>query len=297
MSLRVTFDIFSGRPNPFIVIEGNDAAALMPKLRSTSKLSGAQAKPPVESVLGYRGLIIEQIGPSSSADLPARVRIAGGKAYAPGLAYVVQESAIEELVFAKAEALKSPDLSPELLGLIRTEAKQPGVAKAAPSTTKTSSPSPGPALPCRCAPLYEPNWWNDAGQKQLHNNCYNYACNYRTDSFAQPGRANGGRITQVTCAGVSPLVLGDSLLSSQPTKNPKCPPEGHLVALVLWPGWDFHFYRLGRDALWSHKPGNWPVTNLDNSGHLITNPINADRGRYTTFCSFMVVMNGHVRIA
>ena len=40
---------------------------------------------------------------------------------------------------------------------------------------------------CKCAPLYEPNWWNDNGQKQWNNNCYNYACDYRSDTFAQPG--------------------------------------------------------------------------------------------------------------
>ena len=30
----------------------------------------------------------------------------------------------------------------------------------------------------------EPSWWNDGGQKQFANNCYNYSTNYRTDTFA-----------------------------------------------------------------------------------------------------------------
>ena len=45
---------------------------------------------------------------------------------------------------------------------------------------------------CHCAPLYEPLWWNDGGQKQFNNNCYNYSTNHRTDTFAQPGLAAGG---------------------------------------------------------------------------------------------------------
>jgi hypothetical protein len=58
--------------------------------------------------------------------------------------------------------------------------------------------------PCRCAPLYEPNWWNDGGQKQGNNNCYNYAANYRTDTFAQPGQASGAMYSALTCASVRP---------------------------------------------------------------------------------------------
>jgi hypothetical protein len=37
---------------------------------------------------------------------------------------------------------------------------------------------------CTCAPIYEPQWWNDGNKKQSSNNCYNYATNYRTDTFA-----------------------------------------------------------------------------------------------------------------
>lgn len=36
--------------------------------------------------------------------------------------------------------------------------------------------------------------------------------------------------------------------------NNRCPKEGHLVALVIWPTVDFHWYRKGRNGYWSHKP-------------------------------------------
>jgi hypothetical protein len=155
--------------------------------------------------------------------------------------------------------------------------------------------------PCRCAPLYEPAWWNDAGQKQLHNNCYNYASNYRTDTFhvipdgSQPGAASGAMYTAKTCASVKPAAVTDGLIDS-PNENNKCPREGHLVALVIWPGQDFHWYRKGRNGHWSHKPGGSLVTNLDNSGVTIPDPRTANRGPYTDFCTFMVVMHGHIKI-
>ncbi len=83
----------------------------------------------------------------------------------------------------------------------------------------------------------------------------------------------------------------------QPIANNKCPGEGHLVALVIAPGWDFPWYRKGRNGLWTHKPGGTPVTNLDNSGVTIPDPRTADRGPYTQFCTFMVVMHGHIKIS
>jgi len=155
---------------------------------------------------------------------------------------------------------------------------------------------PWPAfIKCACAPLYEPTWWNDSGQKQFNNNCYNYASNYRSDTFAQPGLAAGAMYSALTCASVKPAAVADCLIDS-PTANNKCPSEGHLVALVIAPGWDFHWYRKGRNGYWSHKPGGTAVTNLDNSGKLIPDPRTADRGPYTDFCTFMVVMHGHIKL-
>ena len=44
-------------------------------------------------------------------------------------------------------------------------------------------------------------WWNDGGARQFNNNCYNYATNYRTDTFAQPGKAAGQQYTSLSgCA-------------------------------------------------------------------------------------------------
>ena len=80
-------------------------------------------------------------------------------------------------------------------------------------------------------------------------------------------------------------------------RDNKCPKEGHLAALVIWPDVDFHWYRKGRNGYWSHKPGGTAVTNLDNSNVTIPDPRTADRGGYTHFCTFMVVMHGHIKIA
>ena len=137
--------------------------------------------------------------------------------------------------------------------------------------------------------------------RQPNNNCYNYATNYRTDTFrivaggGQPGAAAGAMYTSLTCPSVKTAAIADDLIDS-PGANNTCPREGHLVALVIWPGLDFHWFRKGRNAYWSHKPGSTAVTNLDNSGVTIPDPRTADRGPYTDFCTFMVVMHGHIKV-
>jgi hypothetical protein len=93
---------------------------------------------------------------------------------------------------------------------------------------------------------------------------------------------------------VHPAALRDDLEDAARANN-KCPKEGHLVALVIAPQIDFHWYRKGRNGLWTHKPGGTPV-HLDNSGHTISDPRSANRGMYTDFCSFLVVHHGHIKI-
>ncbi|MBV9102244.1 MAG: hypothetical protein JO060_01570 [Candidatus Eremiobacteraeota bacterium] len=63
------------------------------------------------------------------------------------------------------------------------------------------------------------------------------------------------------------------------------------------PGYDFHWYRRDRDGTWSHKPGGTEARNVDNSGHIITDPRTADRGPYTQFCGCYCVCAGKVHIA
>ena len=290
MSLRVTFDIFSGRPNPVVVFDGSDATTLLQKLKPGAKLAGVEAEAPSESFLGYRGLIVEQSGPGVSADIPQRLRIVDGKAFAPTAAYRVPND-VEDFVFARATALHQPAAPAELLEQIR---EQSAARRSNPiSSSSSAATAPGPVTPCPCAPIYEPTWWNDAS-RQGFNNCYNYAANYRTDTFAQPGLGTGQMYSwPISSVNMSAAAVRDALVQ---TNQSTCPTEGHLVGLFIAPGMDFHWFRLGRDRLWTHKPGPTPVTNKDNNGALINDPRTASRGMYTLFCGFMIVHHGHIKL-
>ena len=134
-------------------------------------------------------------------------------------------------------------------------------------------------------PTYQPARWNDGGFVQSHNNCYNYGCNQRNNTFAQPGYASGipGEPAP-TCAGVTQRAIADGLIS-HPCHTACTRRCCHPVALVIWPGVDYHWYRLDTGgSWWSHKPGPTPATNLDESTAMISDPAVANRGPYTEYC-------------
>lgn len=270
-SLRITIDLFSGRPNPTLQIAGRQARTVLALLRAADRRGSSL---PSEPTLGYRGLWVQRMDARS----PVPIR--------------VSDPALEEWILARTRNLKDFNAPARFDKLLRHEMDR--FHDLCDHWRRRRHPWPSKAH-CRCAPLYEPMWWNDAGQKQWNNNCYNYATNYRSDTFAQPGLAAGAEYTQLSCASVRPAAVADALIA-KPFANNKCPGEGHLVALVIAPGIDFHWYRKGRNGYWSHKPGGTQATNVDNSNALIPDPRTANRGMYTQFCTFMVVMHGHVKI-
>ncbi len=134
------------------------------------------------------------------------------------------------------------------------------------------------------------DFWNTADVRPK-NNCYNYATNRRTDNYAQPGHASHQKYTALTCANVyeaagKDLGLVPAEFFSFNGKN-----DYLLVALVVAPNYDFHWYRRGDDNMWTHKPGGTAATSLDSNGKVITSPETAARGPYKDFCGYFRLKN------
>jgi hypothetical protein len=131
---------------------------------------------------------------------------------------------------------------------------------------------------------FNPGFWNDPAHIGK-NNCYNYASNRRTDTFAQPGRASGHQATTMACANVTAAALSDGLHHRfdcfPDTEKPRW-----LMALVVAPGYDYHWYRKQKEGFWGHKPGHTPAKNVDNNGAVVWNPETAARSPYTDFCGY-----------
>ncbi len=296
MKLKITLDIFSGRENPVIELNNRESIKFLDLISQDKKVRKA---PPAPFNLGYRGLIVEQVSSPTRA-FPLNMHLSAGHIYSPRDVIKFEDKGAEDYIFKKLSKIKNIRLPGGFKKRLLKERKLliESRIKLNPNIFKW----PPVKLLCSCAPLFEPAWWNDGGQKQSNNNCYNYSTNYRTDTYAQPGRAAGSQYTSLSgcsvASGQTSAKMGavaDCLIDN-PGANNKCPGTGHLVALVIAPNWDYHWYRKGQNGYWSHKPGGTQATNLDNSGHLIPDPRTADRGPYTQFCTFMTVMHGHIKI-
>lgn len=127
---------------------------------------------------------------------------------------------------------------------------------------------------------------------QPNNNCYNYACDIATNSFAQPGRKHGillggdfdGQdVEQGANADGLLSISHEPMTAEQLQVRAKDLPAGHFVALLIsqpkpdlaWPG-DYHWVRCDRDMSWSQKDGTDQITNFDYAGQPISNPAEAN---------------------
>lgn len=303
MKLKVTIDIFSGRPNPTAILEGKDAKAILDQmsLRSAFKKTSAKQAPEPFN-LGYRGIIVEQLDNASKIH-PMSMRVTPERVYAAAASASADDNAFEKMAFDRLSKFKGIGNKKEFKAFM--EESVAGFRTHRLEIKKVFPPDLAVAalvIPCSCAPDADLAWWNDGGTRQFNNNCYNYASNYRTDTFAQPGKAAGKQYTSLSgCTVAAGKIsakdgaIADDLLNTPGADN-KCPATGHLVALVIAPNADFHWYRKGSNGYWSHKPGSTAATKYDNSGKLITDPRTANRGAYTQFCTFMNVIHGHIKI-
>ena len=138
--------------------------------------------------------------------------------------------------------------------------------------------------------------FNDNPHVRESHNCYSYFLNLKSKSayklckknFAkqnicrrsQPGYASNYPSLQTedfNCPTIMKRTLDDNKTIFQVTKDFQCGPEYYKGALVVAPKRDYHYYRLNKEKIWSHKPGYKPSTIYDAKGKIITDPELADR--------------------
>ena len=297
--IKVTADAFSGRPNPsWILTDEKEARAVLKELVQNRNIV-SQAAPP-EAGLGFRGFIIEALSDEVARDfdLPTSAYMSAGPYAASPKANELAERFIGLMTMAEvspeAADVEMLSLDESLQTFLRDQLEVSGrtsvldteglsgVAAEAVSEVE-------PAVTCTIElAAYNPGFWNNNQTILRNNNCYNYASNKRTDTFAQPGRGCGHIYTAITCPEMTRASLCDRL-----HRRYDCFPDSekprYLVALVVAPGpgfIDFHWYRKMKEGFWGHKPGSTPVRNVDNSGRVISNPATCNRGPYTQFCGY-----------
>jgi hypothetical protein len=289
--LRVSIDAFSGVPNPSVIVTGTEASELLKEIgRNRGVVTDAHAGP---TGLGLRGLIVEVLSDDAgqALDLPGTFKVGAGTGPADSKGLELVERVIRSLrkytpvsPFTDTPRPIDQGLEDYLLRLLSQTAPQG-------TTTERDGAPPPPPPPTDATCMIErakfnPGFWN-APDVIGRNNCYNYASNWRTNTFAQPGKGAGHMYTALTCAEVSRAALADGC-----HRRYDCFPDTEksrwLMALVIAPGQDYHWYRLHtkEEGFWGHKPGATAARNTDNSGRIVTNPETCDRGPYTEFCGY-----------
>lgn len=296
--LKVTVDVFSGRPNPQWIVAGDDARKLLESIAKAPEV--LDHADPSTLGLGYRGLQIDMLSDDLHRELrmPASFRIFPKSTTGRGVLDRILRTAPSKFTPADLKSFKVKDLH-KLVRQTKPSFKFPApqvitadllnqiieaIRKYIEWLRKGGCPHEEIA--------FDPAFWNDPAHVGI-NNCYNFASNRRTDTFAQPGRASGHPFTSTDCPHVRDAAIYDGAKSAPP-----CPPGDqaprYLVALVIapvfspqWPYPDYHWYRRCSGGYWAHKPGGTPARNYDNAGNVIFNPETCNRGPYTVFCGYL----------
>jgi hypothetical protein len=78
VTLRVTIGVFSGRPNPQVELEGDEAEELLLRATPESRIDVEDGGPPPPT-LGYRGILFALDDKEGYSDFPRRFRLADGQ--------------------------------------------------------------------------------------------------------------------------------------------------------------------------------------------------------------------------
>lgn len=311
----VTADAFSGLPNPtWTITDERRVRELMQRFQTNR-----EALAPVRSGydgLGFRGLIVQLMRETVAReyDLPRDFRIGNG---APDKAASLElaDRILAEMPIGERSLTEESDLTEALLMELRAQLQELDRNRPFDDSSAADVLEPDPLVSEQDSELrvcehwiepYDGPYWNEADV--WANNCYNYAVNRMTNTFAQPGRASGTPGGS-SCQGASGGALRDGA-----RRWGNCFPFGtgglYLMALVSAPGFDYHWYRLtevvaveeiqgepigggespagGGDEgrAWAHKPGRTSVRYVDNAGRVIRNVERCSRHPYTEFCGY-----------
>jgi hypothetical protein len=307
--LKITADMFSGRENPTSIItdEAEAHATIRELLKERSLLTETV---PAQAPLGFRGFFIEALNDEFAQDyqISSSVYLAVGSQAKGERASELAERLID--LMDKAEPTTRAEgvlpLEVSLREILTPQLYRPSgvsvadAAEAAPTEAVGEKAPPveaeavSPSVTCYIElAAYNPGFWNNNPTIRTKNNCYNYASNKRTDTFAQPGRACGHMYTAINCQEVSRAGLCDGL-----HRRYNCFPDSekprYLICLWMAPGYDYHWGRKQKEGFWGHKPGGTAVRNTDSSGKVITNPQTANMAPYTQFCGYFYTCKSQV---
>lgn len=286
--IRVTLNVFSGTEDPSWIVRGSQATQLLSKFHdSIADLPSANDSTVMRPIpwyrMGYRGFVLE----FNSNDKPL---------------VVYNYADFESDLLSSGQ----PELLPTVIEHVQSEITRVSALNVGKVSSKSDPMVNNVAL--KVEPVrgpdnvtkYDPQ--NDCKgyfvKYQGDNNCYNYANDFATNTFAQPGRGSGQKWKKNTCEEMRAAATRDGLVWHGTVLPTGEPDTGHFVALLIWPNTNFHWIRFDSDpaGFWSHKPGGTAVRNVDDNHKKITDPSKSDFSPWTQFCGYMQSIPSKVNI-
>ncbi|MFI7419574.1 hypothetical protein [Nonomuraea sp. NPDC049684] len=314
--LEVELDIFSGMPNPTWTLTYEEEGELTERIRAVPQQVSPLHTSGEAFGLGYRGFIVRLIkddnGPwsryQSSRETPFPIEFRVGSvptdAGSSVAEWLLETSA--RRVGVDDELLSSASRGVNLI---------PPPPEDPPPPPQSGGSRPGKQEqsfegirgvwldPCPDAnSLYWDNYATFNGPDVVgKNNCYCFAANHIANRrYALPGLRGGAPAQSMSVGQIA------SGLDADGWRETCQQPDGLTIAGAVWPGQDYHFYRLvtnGDEWLWAHKQGGTPVIHEDRSGRTLKriqtgpytdiwwHPEVCDRGDYTAFVGFFYQEN------
>jgi hypothetical protein len=137
-------------------------------------------------------------------------------------------------------------------------------------------------------------WEEHACQESLKSNCYCFAVNRYIGSYCSPGESgdnNDDDNDYGSCAWATRGIITDGGIQVDRDTVYSKQPKGHYIALAVWPGEDFHMWRLENNGSWANKPGAYMPRRTYGSSNAVIKDVEVKgvRGEYTDFCGYFEV--------
>jgi hypothetical protein len=278
ITTRVMLNIYSGRNNPTIELTKSQMNELQTLVTENTFILGNS-----DRIFGYFGFYFPRLGLHLQG-------YPGAELYLLDLfKEQINEEQYEEILDIINLEYKE-DLSKQVGFLSFDELRKRFISD--PQCEKT--PIRGPDH----YPAFDP-YSNANGcfiDRQSDNNCYNYATNVLTNTFAQPGRSKDIKVFPYTCEKIIAAAAeeADGLIYLGRTIGKKLS-EGHYIASVIHP-YDHHWIRMDEDRTWSHKGGANKIVNFDANGDTIVDPSIQRFGPWRGFCGYFHVVASKISI-
>ncbi|MFG2668396.1 hypothetical protein ACGFY6_29690 [Streptomyces sp. NPDC048387] len=320
MAMRITIEMFSGRPNPSWEITDLDRLQQL-RERLTRKPEARGAVGSGYTGLGFNGVRVDCTESDVPGGLPSSFELAGGGAKDPVASSELAQALVDTIPRDLAEGggitVGDTSYAEDIRETARGEIErslhgesQSGAYSSSKAQREAELPdgwteqvqallARTPTCDINSEP-FSPGYWNHP-DVQYRNNCYNYAVAIRTDTEAWPGRAHGYKIP-ATMLGFQVAVglYKDGLHQF----GYPCQPWGtrrYVVALCTgaYPSGlrDFHFYRYHIEGFWSHKKSRNEARVYDDSGYWIRDPGVCDRGIYVEVYPYLFQSHDSVTIS